>query len=114
MKKKNQACGSADHEIARRQFLGGMMAGGTVIGGLSSFYTQEVLASLAKQQKRMIVVRMAGGLSQLESWDPKPGTEFGGPFRSIPTTLPGIHVSELMPYTAKQMQHLAVVRSMST
>ncbi len=62
MKKKIQACGSAAHEIARRQFLGGMMAGGTVIGGLSTFYTQEVLASLAKQQKRMIVVRMAGGL----------------------------------------------------
>ena len=34
MKKKFQACGSADHEIARRQFLGGMMTGGTVIGGL--------------------------------------------------------------------------------
>ncbi|SVC06255.1 uncharacterized protein METZ01_LOCUS259109, partial [marine metagenome] len=61
MKKKFQACGSADHEMARRQFLGGMIVGGTVIGGLGSFYTQEVLASLAKQQKRMIVVRMAGG-----------------------------------------------------
>ena len=114
MKKKIQACGSAAHEIARRQFLGGMMTGGTVIGGLSSFYTQEVLASLAKQQKRMIVVRMAGGLSQLESWDPKPNTTTGGPFRAIPTSVPGVHICELLPHTAKQMHHLCLVRGINT
>ena len=41
------------------------------------------------------------GLSQLESWDPKPGTVYGGPFRAIPTSVPGIHISELLPHTAK-------------
>ncbi len=114
MRKKFHACGSADHEMARRQFLGGMMAGGTVIGGLSSFYTQEVLASLAKQQKRMVVVRMAGGLSQLESWDPKPNTTTGGPFRAISTSVPGIQICELLPHTAKQMHHLCLVRGINT
>jgi len=100
--------------MARRQFLGGMMAGGTVIGGLSSFYTQEVLASLAKQQKRMVVVRMAGGLSQLESWAPKPNTTTGGPFRAISTSVPGIQICELLPHTAKQMHHLCLVRGINT
>ena len=112
--KKLHACGSMEHEIARRQFLGGMMAGGAMIGGLSSFYTQEALAGLSKQQKRMIVVRMAGGLSQLESWDPKPNTDTGGPFRAIKTSVPGLHISELLPFTAKQMHHLCLVRGINT
>ena len=57
---------------------------------------------------------MHGGLSQLESWDPKPGTDTGGPFRAIPTSVPGIHISELLPNVAKQMQHLMLVRGVNT
>jgi hypothetical protein len=57
---------------------------------------------------------MHGGLSQLESWDPKPGTETGGPFRAIPTSVPGLHISELLPKTASQMHHLCVVRGVNT
>jgi hypothetical protein len=53
-------------------------------------------------------------MSQYESWDPKPHTLFGGPFRPINTTVPGVQLSELVPHTAKQMQHLAIVRSLST
>ena len=69
---------------------------------------------LVKDQKRVVVFNMHGGLSQLESWDPKPGTNTGGPFRAIPTSVPGMHISELLPYTAKQMHHLALVRSINT
>lgn len=43
--------------------------------------------------------------------DDKPNTQFGGPFRSIPTSVPGLHVSELLPLTARQMHRLALVRS---
>jgi hypothetical protein len=53
-------------------------------------------------------------LSQLESWDPKPNTDTGGPFRAIPTSVPGLHISELLPFTAQQMHHLALVRSINT
>jgi hypothetical protein len=62
----------------------------------------------------MIVIDMHGGLSQLESWDPKPGTDTGGPFRAIPTSVPGVHISELLPQTAKQMHHLALLRGLNT
>ena len=57
---------------------------------------------------------MHGGLSQLESWDPKPGTETGGPFRAISTSVPGIQISELLPNVAKQMHHLCLVRGVNT
>jgi len=113
------ACGSNEHLIARRQFLGGALmgigaaaAGG--LGGLGFLTRSAVGATLAKQQKRVLVVYMHGGLSQLESWDPKPGTDTGGPFRAIPTSVPGLQISELLPMTAKQMHRLCLCRGVNT
>ena len=63
---------------------------------------------------RVLVVYMSGGLSQLESWDPKPKTDTGGPFRAIPTAVPGMHICELLPLTAQQMGKLSLVRSINT
>lgn len=107
------ACGSSDHLKARRRFLGSMATGATV-GGLGLLTRPVSAAQLQQQQKHVLVFNMAGGLSQLESWDPKPGTATGGPFRAIPTSVPGIHISELLPKTAEQMHHLALVRSINT
>jgi len=106
------SCGSAEHVIARRRFLGGMA--GAVVGGLGVLARPSMASQLAKDQKRVLVINMAGGLSQLESWDPKPGTTTGGPFRAIPTSVPGIHISELLPDTAKQMHRLALIRGINT
>ena len=64
-------------------------------------------------RRQFLQVYLQGGVSQLESWDPKPGTEFGGPFRAIPTSVPGMHISELLPYTAQRMHHLSIVRSIN-
>ena len=64
---------------------------------LNLLTTPAVAAELKKQQKRCILLWLAGGASQLETWDPKPGAATGGPFRAIPTSVPGIHISELMP-----------------
>ena len=105
--------------MARRQFLGAITtgavaAGGASLGGLSVLTQPAAAAELAKQQKRVIVFNMHGGLSQLESWDPKPGAPTGGPFRAIPTSVPGTHICELLPETAKQMHRLAIVRSVDT
>jgi hypothetical protein len=72
------------------------------------------MPELSTNQKHILVFWMAGGLSQLESWDPKPKTDTGGPFRAIPTSVPGTHICELLPYTAQQMHRLAVVRSVNT
>jgi hypothetical protein len=113
--KCSYACQSEEHRIARRTFLGGLVAGaGAVVGGLGTLTQPALGEQLAKSQKRIIVINMHGGLSQLESWDPKPGTDTGGPFRAIATSVPGLHISELLPETAKIMHHLAVVRSINT
>jgi Protein of unknown function (DUF1501) len=114
--KCDYACRSEQHTIARRQFLGTAGAFGAIgiAGGLGWLARPAVAKSLEKDQKRVIVVNMAGGLSQLESWDPKPGAPTGGPFRAIPTSVTGLHISELLPRTSTVMHHLGVVRSVDT
>jgi len=109
------ACQSDEHVLARRTFLGGLAAGaGAIVGGLGALARPAFADQLNKDQKRVLVVNMHGGLSQLESWDPKPGTNTGGPFRAIPTSVPGVHICELLPFTAQQMHRLAIVRSVNT
>jgi len=109
--KRKHLCTPHEHHLSRRQWLGSV-AGAAAAGclGLDTSFAD----ALKKKGKQVLFVWLDGGISQLESWDPKPNTQFGGPFRAIPTSVPGIHVSELLPKTAKQMQHLAVVRSLCT
>ncbi|MFN7731267.1 MAG: DUF1501 domain-containing protein [Pirellula sp.] len=117
-KSARYACGSADHTLHRRRFLqslsSSMAAGGALCAGWASLATGAASQAMAKQGMRIAVFNMHGGLSQLESWDPKPGAKTGGPFRAIPTSVPGIHISELMPQTAKQMHHLCLLRGVNT
>ncbi len=110
---KFHPCNSVEHGLARRDFLGAM-AGGFVVGGLGVLTNPIAASELARKQMRVLVVYMSGGLSQLESWDPKPKTDTGGPFRAIPTAVPGIHISELLPLTAMHMDKLALVRGLNT
>ncbi len=81
----------------------------------SGLFTVPALAAEAKrQQKHCILLWLCGAPSQFETWDPKPGRPSGGPFGSLPTRIPGIHFSELMPRCADIADQLTVVRSMKT
>jgi hypothetical protein len=82
--------------------------------GLLNFLQPAAAESLRERDKQVILIWTDGGLSQLESWDPKPNTRFGGPYRAIPTSVPGVHLSEMMPHTARQMHNLAILRSVCT
>src|SRR5688572_16720075 len=105
---RDTLCTPLEHQISRRAFLG------TTLGALCGFASAGLGEALRQREKQVLFVWLDGGISQLESWDPKPNTEFGGPYRSIPTSVPGVHFSELMPRLAKQMHRLCLVRSMCT
>lgn len=108
------ACQSAEHMVSRRQFLAGSATGALgLLGGFGGLVQPAAAKQLEQQQKRVLLVWLSGGLSQLESWDPKPGTSTGGPFQAIPTSVPGVHISELLPYTARQMHRMAIVRGIN-
>lgn len=100
--------------MSRRQMLGTL--GGAAVGafGLGALMQEAVAAEMRKRGKQVIFIWLDGGISQFESWDPHPDSPFGGPFRSIPTSVPGVHFSELVPQTAKIAHKIAVVRSMCT
>src|SRR5262245_62560963 len=67
----------------------------------------------AVRRKAVILLWLSGGPSQFETWDPKPDAvgEVRGPFRSIPTRVPGVRVGEHLPLQASIMDRLALVRS---
>src|SRR5947209_11202640 len=108
------ACHSAEHDLSRRGFLTSAALGTAGLLGPGLLARAAASGQLAKAHKRVMVIFLSGGVSQLESWDPKPGTDTGGPFRAIPTSVPGTHVCELLPHTAKQMHRLALVRGVNT
>jgi uncharacterized protein (DUF1501 family) len=89
-------------------------AGLGVATGFSGLTLPSVGAQLEKKQRQVLVIWLAGGASQLETWDPKPKTDTGGPFRDIETSVPGVRISELLPLTARQMHRLALLRSINT
>src|SRR4051812_25888994 len=109
----NPLCKPWEHSLSRRQLLGAA-AGAVGTLGLGNLLHPAAGEELKKKNKQVLFIWIDGGMSQLESWDPKPNSQFGGPFRTIPTSVPGVHLSELMEKTAKQMHHLAVIRSMFT
>lgn len=109
----SHACGSTEHRLARRQVLG-LLAGGCGAGLLEPGPPAPLIAQTAAQRKQVLLVWIDGGMSQLETWNPKPQSRFGGPFRPIGTSVPGLAVSELLEHTARQMHHLTLVQSMCT
>jgi len=115
------ACQSQAHTLNRRSFMSGLSLGSASLAagmgsGMGAIFTGHpaLAGQLKTSGKRILNIFLHGGVSQLEAWDPKPNTDTGGPFRAIPTSVPGIHISELLPYTAQQMHHLSLVRSLNT
>src|SRR5262249_28933342 len=100
--------------LDRRAFLRHTAVGA---GGLTALSWMDVLrleaADLRKRGMACILLFMQGGPSQFETFDPKPGTETGGPTRAIDTAVPGIRVAEHWPRTAGQLKDIALIRSMS-
>ena len=110
-------CGSADHALNRRGFLGAAAAGAAAVADMTQLNvlsSPALAGELKKNQKRVILLWLAGGASQLETWDPKPGAPTGGPFRAIKTDVPGLQISELMPKMATRMKDVCVIRGLNT
>lgn len=63
--------------------------------------------------RSVIVLWMAGGVTHLDSFDPKPAApaEVRGSLGAIPTTIPGVRFGEAMPAMARQTDKIALIRN---
>lgn len=67
------------------------------------------------QAKSVIMVYLQGGPSHLDLWDPKENVpdKVRSEFKSIPTKIPGVHFTEILPELAKVNDKFTTIRSMS-
>lgn len=99
------------HPTTRRSFV---TAGSLGFLGLS---LREALAAAATAEspvngkaKAVILFWLEGGPSHVDTWDPKPNSNF----KPISTNVAGIQISELLPKMARRMDKFALIRSMHT
>ncbi len=64
--------------------------------------------------KNVIYLYMSGGMTHMDTFDPKPGHENQGPVKSIKTSADDVFISEYLPQLANHMDKAAIVRSMTS
>lgn len=107
-------------DCGRRRAIGSISAG--VLGtGLPQWLHQEARAREGASRsvsgaRNVLVIYEEGGISQMDTWDPKPEApmDHRTPYSPIATNVPGIQFSSLMPQIARHADKLTVVRSMTT
>jgi hypothetical protein len=106
----------AGGRLTRREWL---RVGG--LAGLGALATRSLAFPPASsgpgfgRARAVIVVFTGGGMSQIDTFDPKPDApvEIRGEFRSIPTAIPGTRVCEHLPRLARLADQYALIRSMA-
>jgi hypothetical protein len=103
----------------RRAFLragGGLAISGFALAqALAGRQVQARPRSTGGGAKSCILVYLLGGPPHLDMWDLKPAApaEVRGPFRPIPTNVPGVQICEHLPRLAGRADRYALVRSVS-
>lgn len=99
--------------LARRGFL---KAGALGLGSLNlaALLHQEAQAGVRSSRKAVIHLHLDGGPPQMDLIDPKPDapSEIRGEFKSLPSKIPGVHLTELMPQVAAHADRFVFLRSL--
>ena len=98
--------------LGRRRFMSTIAQAALGVSAGAAFLRPETALALPYSGKNLIFLYMAGGMSHLDTFDPKPGTKEAGPVEAISTNVDGIQISEFFPNMAKQMDKMAIIRSM--
>jgi hypothetical protein len=101
-------------DFSRRDFFRMSLAGATGVSGSGWMDKLARAVDAAPPQKACILLWMPGGPSQTDTFDLKPGHKNGGPFKEIATAVPGVRISEHLPGLAKQMEDIAIIRSLTS
>ena len=101
----------------RREFLRVGTAGGLSLASLLRMQQATAADPPAKPKRDVncIFIFTLGGMPQHDMWDFKPHAppEIRGDFQAIPTNVPGVQLTDLLPKTAQVMDRLAILRGMT-
>lgn len=103
-------------ELTRRRFIArtaSSLLGVGLLPGIFSTRSFGAAAAGGGTAKNVIYLYMDGGMSHVDTWDPKEG-EVAGPTKIIKTSADGVLLGEYLPRTAKQMHHGTVIRSLTS
>ncbi|MEE2714593.1 MAG: DUF1501 domain-containing protein [Verrucomicrobiota bacterium] len=105
----NQGC--LDYQMTRRRMLG--LSSATLLGMPISQMLARAGENKQANAEHVILFWCGGGMSHIDTWDPKPGRPVAGEFEPISTSADGIQISGIFPKLAKQMHHAALIRSIA-
>src|SRR2546422_2400580 len=96
----------------RRDFIK-IAFGTSAAAAISGKFFQPLYAETKRAKaKAVILLWMQGGPSQLDTFDPKPGAETGGPFKAIETKTKGSVISEHLPRVAAVSDKFSILRTL--
>lgn len=103
--------GCRGYTMSRRAVLGA--SAGTLLG----LNVRSLIARAGQDRKataeHVILFWNGGGMSHIDTFDPKPGRPTQGDFSPIKTSVAGMEISEILPQLSKQMHHAALIRSIA-
>src|SRR3954467_13786571 len=102
-----------DYHVSRRRFLSQFVGTAAMLGMPINRLVAEIGSAHAPKAESVILFWNGGGMSHLDTWDPKTGREVAGEFEAIKTSADGVQISEIFPQLAKQMHHCALIRSIA-
>src|SRR3954464_7523890 len=117
----SQAMSNWGDERSRRQFIAdaakALLGVGIAPWAVSSVFAGQSAAILSSRPRAtsVIYLNMIGGLSHIDTFDPKPETpEIQGPVSSLATNVPGIRLTEYLPRLGQQVDQFAIIRSLTS
>jgi hypothetical protein len=97
-------CHTPDHTNRRTLLKAVGLSGISWLTPLAQLLARESEAKdMADPAKSVILLWLDGGASQLDTFDPHPGTKIGGETRAINTALKGVQLAEGLEQTAYRM-----------
>ena len=102
-----------DYKLTRRRMMTQSAAGATLLGMPISQLMAASGRDHAAKCEHVILFWNGGGMSHIDTWDPKPGRETQGEFEPIKTSADGIQISEIFPKVATQMHNATLIRSIA-
>lgn len=104
------------HAHLSRRTLLGAGAGGAMLSTIANrlAWADATGVTDKARPKNVILLWLEGGPSQLETFDPHPGSKFGGEVKAISTSVPDLQIADTLPQVAERMHLGSVIRSVTS